>query len=103
PRVNSLTAITLETLREITKLNKPFSDQLLYFISSLKGDVYYHPERLADYAAAVAAATPQELQDVMDCTNIPDRLDKALNLLRKELMNKELQKQIERDIEERMA
>ncbi|KAG7795619.1 hypothetical protein KL929_003970 [Ogataea haglerorum] len=103
PRVNSLTAITLETLREITKLNKPFSDQLLYFISSLKGDVYHHPERLADYAAAVAAATPQELQDVMDCTNIPDRLDKALNLLRKELMNKELQKQIERDLEERMA
>ncbi|GME95367.1 unnamed protein product [Ambrosiozyma monospora] len=87
----------------MSSLNKSFSDQLATFSASLHSDIFNCPEKLADFAAAVTAGNQKDLQEILDSTNIADRLEKALTVLKKELMNKELQKKIERDIEERMT
>ncbi|CDK29546.1 unnamed protein product [Kuraishia capsulata CBS 1993] len=103
PIINSLTAAILEVLKEMSGLNKMFSDQLATFSASLHNDIFNCPEKLADFAAAVTAGNEKDLQEILDCTNIEKRLEMALTVLKKELMNKELQKRIEKDIEERMT
>lgn len=103
PVINSLTAAILEVLKEMSSLNKSFSDQLATFSASLHSDIFNCPEKLADFAAAVTAGEQKDLQGILECPDIAKRLEKALTVLKKELMNKEMQKKIEKDIEERMT
>ncbi|GME68007.1 unnamed protein product [[Candida] boidinii] len=103
PIINSLTAAILEVLKEMSTLNKSFSDQLATFSASLHSDIFHCPEKLADFAAAVTAGNQKDLQEILECADIKLRLENALTVLKKELMNKELQKKIEKDIEERMT
>lgn len=101
--ITSLTAAILDVLKDMSAVNKSFSDQLSTFSASLHSDIFNCPEKLADFAAAVTAGSQADLQQILDCTNISERLEMALTVLKKELMNKEMQKKIEKDIEERMA
>lgn len=101
--VTSLTAAILDVLKEMSLVNRSFSDQLATFSASLHSDIFNCPEKLADFAAAVTAGSQEDLQKILDCTNIAERLEMALTVLKKELMNKEMQKKIEKDIEERMS
>lgn len=103
PVITSLTAAILDVLKEMSLVNKSFSDQLATFSASLHSDIFNCPEKLADFAAAVTAGNQEDLQKILECTNISERLEMALTVLKKELMNKEMQKKIEKDIEERMA
>lgn len=103
PVITSLTAAILDVLKEMSLVNKSFSDQLATFSASLHSDIFNCPEKLADFAAAVTAGNQADLQKILECTNISERLEMALTVLKKELMNKEMQKKIEKDIEERMA
>ena len=103
PIITSLTAAILDVLKEMSSVNKSFSDQLATFSASLHSDIFKCPEKLADFAAAVTAGNQEDLQKILDCSNIAERLEMALTVLKKELMNKEMQKKIEKDIEERMA
>lgn len=103
PMVNSLTAAILQVFKDIAAKDKMFSEHLISFTSSLKKDVFQVPEKLADYAASITAGNDKELQEILECTNIEKRLEMALTVLKKELMNKELQSKIEKDLEERMA
>lgn len=103
PVVTSLTAAILDVLKEMSLVNKSFSDQLATFSASLHSDIFNCPEKLADFAAAVTAGNQEDLQKILECTNISERLEMSLTVLKKELMNKEIQKKIEKDIEERMA
>lgn len=103
PLITSLTSAILDVLKDMSAVNKSFSDQLATFSASLHSDIFNCPEKLADFAAAVTAGNQTDLQQILDCTNIAERLEMALTVLKKELMNKEMQKKIEKDIEERMA
>ncbi|TID15779.1 hypothetical protein CANINC_004308 [Pichia inconspicua] len=103
PLITSLTSAILDVLKDMSSVNKSFSDQLATFSASLHSDIFNCPEKLADFAAAVTAGNQADLQQILDCTNIAERLEMALTVLKKELMNKEMQKKIEKDIEERMA
>ncbi|QPG75776.1 hypothetical protein FOA43_003137 [Brettanomyces nanus] len=103
PVINSLTAAILEVLKDMSSLNKSFSDQLATFSASLHSDIFNCPEKLADFAAAVTAGDQKDLQEILECPDVAKRLEKALTVLKKELMNKEMQKKIEKDIEERMT
>ncbi|ANZ77482.1 BA75_04902T0 [Komagataella pastoris] len=103
PVINSLTASILEVLKEMSNMNKMFADHLATFSASLQKDVFQCPEKLADFAAAVTAGNENDLQDILNCLDIEKRLEKSFTILKKELMNKELQRKIEKDIEERMA
>ncbi|KAF5309788.1 hypothetical protein D9611_013621 [Ephemerocybe angulata] len=61
-------------------------------------NIFDEPDKLADLAAAVSSGEPQELQDVLESTQVEDRLRRALLVLKKELINAELQSKLARDV-----
>ena len=50
-------------------------------------NVFDEPDKLADFAAAVSSSEVQELQDVLESVTVEDHLQKALLVLKKELIN----------------
>lgn len=57
------------------------------------------PGRLADFVAAFASSEPAVLQKVLETTNIEARLMQALYILKQEIANHRIQKQITDDVE----
>lgn len=102
PMINALTAEILQVFKDMSSMNKVFSDQMATFSSSLQKDVFQSPEKLADFAASLSAAPEADLQEILECLDIEKRLELALVVLNKELTNKKLQKGIEKDLEDRM-
>jgi len=64
--------------------------------------VFEEPEKLADFAAAASSGEVSDLQDVLESLDIEDRLQKALLVLKKELMNAQLQQKIAREVESKI-
>lgn len=67
------------------------------------GNVFDEPSKLADFAAAVSAGEASELQEVLETLPVEERLQKALVVLKKELMNAQLQNKISKDVESKIA
>jgi Lon-like ATP-dependent protease len=65
-------------------------------------NVFDDPEKLADFAAAVSTGEATDLQNLLESTSIEDRLQKALLILKKELINAQLQQKISRDVESKI-
>ena len=65
-------------------------------------NVFDEPERLADFAAAVSTGEASDLQSLLESPSIEDRLHKALLVLKKELINAQLQQKISRDVESKI-
>ncbi|KAJ8792965.1 hypothetical protein J1605_003933 [Eschrichtius robustus] len=61
-----------------------------------------NPIYLSDMGAALTGAESHELQDVLEETNIPKRLYKALSLLKKEFELSKLQQRLGREVEEKI-
>ncbi|GMM27994.1 ATP-dependent Lon protease [Martiniozyma asiatica (nom. inval.)] len=103
PMVISLINSILEQLKAMSVYNKSLSDQLSTFSATLSGEINNHPDKLADFCAATASGSQKDLQDILECTNITERLQLALEVMKKETMQRNLQRQIEEDIQERMT
>lgn len=103
PKSGVIRAITNEIVnafKEVASMNSLFRDQISTFsMSQTAGNVMEEPAKLADFAAAVSAGEVAELQDVLETTNIEERLQKALMVLKKEVMNAQLQSKINKDVE----
>ena len=98
--VRAVTSEIISVFKDIAVLNPLFRDQISNFsLQSGAGNVFEEPEKLADFAAAVSTGEIEELQAVLNSTIIEDRLQKALLVLKKELMNAQLQNKISRDVE----
>jgi len=98
--VKAVTSEIISVFKDIATLNPLFRDQIANFsLQSGAGNVFEEPEKLADFAAAVSTGEIEELQSVLTSTTIEDRLQKALLVLKKELMNAQLQNKISRDVE----
>ncbi|GAA5935616.1 ATP-dependent Lon protease PIM1 [Sporobolomyces koalae] len=94
----------ISVFKEIAQLNPLFRDQIANFsMSQSAGNVFEEPEKLADFAAAVSAGEVNELQEVLESMVLEDRLQKALLVLKKELMNAQLQAKISKDVESKIA
>ncbi|GAA5860063.1 hypothetical protein JCM8547_003079 [Rhodosporidiobolus lusitaniae] len=94
----------ISVFKEIATLNPLFRDQIANFsMSQSAGSVFEEPEKLADFAAAVSAGEVGELQEVLESMVLEDRLQKALLVLKKELMNAQLQNKISKDVESKIA
>ncbi|KAK9478904.1 Lon protease C-terminal proteolytic domain-containing protein, partial [Lipomyces japonicus] len=101
--VRAIVSEIVSLLKEISAMNPLFRDQITAFTLSLStGNVFDEPTKLSDFAAAVSAGELDELQELIDTTNVPDRLQKGLVLLKKELMNAKLQSKITKDVENRI-
>lgn len=102
PVINALTSEILKVFKDISQLNTMFREQIATFSASIQSattNIFEEPARLADFAAAVSAGEEAELQDILESLNIEQRLEKSLLVLKKELMNAELQNKISKDVE----
>lgn len=100
PLIRAVTSEIVNVFKEVANLNPLFRDQISTFsMSQSAGNVIDEPAKLADFAAAVSAGEFKELQDVLETLGVEERLQKALVVLKKELMNAQLQSKISKDVE----
>ncbi|KAM3076945.1 ATP-dependent Lon protease pim1 [Clarireedia jacksonii] len=103
PIIRAVTNEIVNVFKEVANLNSLFRDQISTFsMSSSSGNVMQEPGKLADFAAAVSIGEVAELQDVLETLNIEERLQKGLTVLKKELMNAQLQSKISKDVESKI-
>ena len=94
----------ISVFKDIAQLNPLFRDQITNFsINQVASNVFDEPDKLADFAAAVSTGDVQELQDVLESLTVDDRLRKALLVLKKELINAQLQSKLSRDVDSKIA
>lgn len=94
----------VSVFKDIAQLNPLFRDQITNFsINQVASNVFDEPDKLADFAAAVSTGEVQELQDVLESLSVDDRLSKALLVLKKELINAQLQSKLSRDVDSKIA
>jgi len=103
PVLRAVTSEIVSVFREVAQLNHLFRDQISTFaLTQSAGNVHEEPTKLADFAAAVSTGEIRELQDVLESMNVEERLSKALMVLKKELMNAQLQSKISKDVENKI-
>ncbi len=103
PVIKAVTSELVNVFKDVANLNHLFRDQISTFsMSQSAGNILEEPGKLADFAAAVSAGEIRELQDVLETMNVPERLSKALMVLKKELMNAQLQAKISKDVESKI-
>ena len=103
PVVKAVTNELINVFKDVANMNHLFRDQISTFSASASaGNILEEPGKLADFAAAVSAGEVRELQDVLETMNIEERLPKALMVLKKELMNAQLQNKISKDVEHKI-
>ncbi|KAL8776762.1 MAG: hypothetical protein Q9213_008142 [Squamulea squamosa] len=100
PVIKAVTSELVNVFKDVANLNHLFRDQIATFsMSQSAGNILEEPGKLADFAAAVSAGEIKELQEVLETMNVQERLSKALMVLKKELMNAQLQAKISKDVE----
>ncbi|KAJ9322725.1 hypothetical protein DTO027B5_4824 [Paecilomyces variotii] len=100
PIIRAVTSEIVNVCKEIATLNPLFRDQIsAFYTDQFPGNLSDEPAKLADFAAAVSAGELHEMQEVLETMNIEERLPKALVVLKKELMNAQLQSKISKDVE----
>lgn len=105
-KISAYTAEILKVLKELSTLNRPLKDQVVNIVLSANkfkdSNVYDEPQILADFAASVSAGHAKDIQDVLASLDVEQRLDKALVLIKRELMNVQLQEKISADVDSRI-
>jgi Lon-like ATP-dependent protease len=103
PVIKAVTSEIVNVFKDVASLNPLFRDQISTFsMSQSAGNIVEEPGKLADFAAAVSAGEVRELQDVLETMDVEERLTKALMVLKKELMNAQLQNKISKDVENKI-
>ncbi|KAL8824668.1 MAG: hypothetical protein Q9191_004897 [Dirinaria sp. TL-2023a] len=103
PVIKAVTSELVNVFKDVAQLNPLFRDQISTFsMSQSAGNILDEPGKLADFAAAVSAGELGELQEVLETINVEERLSKALMVLKKELMNAQLQNKISKDVENKI-
>ncbi|KAH9986486.1 Lon protease C-terminal proteolytic domain-containing protein [Russula vinacea] len=87
----------------IAQLNPSSAINYQFSINQVATNVFDEPDKLADFAAAVSTGEVGELQDVLESLVVEDRLRKALLVLKKELINAQLQSKLSRDVDSKIA
>ncbi|CAL4073928.1 unnamed protein product, partial [Meganyctiphanes norvegica] len=95
--VKAMTQEIIKTIRDIIALNPLYRESVQQMIQSGQR-VVDNPVYLADLAASLTSANPEELQQVLNETKIPARLMLALSLLKKEFELSKLQASIAKRI-----
>lgn len=99
--LKALTAEVVKTIRDIISLNPLYRENLVQIIQAGQR-VLDNPVYISDLGAALTSAEGEDLQKVIEETNIPNRLMLALSLLKKEFELSKLQQKIGREVEEKV-
>ena len=95
---------TISLVRQIAAVNPLFKEQIDFIRSAMDKVDLTAPGRIADFATTITTASPKELQQILDERTVsPNRLQKSLFLLRKELETSQLQAKIGKEVEEKMS
>ena len=97
--IPALVSEIVNTFKSLAQINPLFRDHISTFSVQTTMNVGEDPVKLADFAAAVATADTHELQEALEEMDIEKRLHRALTILKKEMMNAELQSKIVKDVE----
>ncbi|GBL95773.1 Lon protease, mitochondrial [Araneus ventricosus] len=99
--IKALTQEIVKTIREIISLNPLYRESVQQMIQAGQR-VVDNPVYLSDLGAALTGSEPHELQQIVEETNIPNRLMLTLSLLKKELELSKLQQKIGKEVEEKV-
>ena len=101
--IKAVTSEIVNVFKDVANMNPLFRDQISTFsMSQSAGNITEEPGKLADFAAAVSSGEVAELQDVLETIDVEQRLTKSLVVLKKELMNAQLQNKISKDVENKI-
>ncbi len=98
--INAVTHEIFSTLADVAKLNPFFREHISHH--NVNSSVLEDPAKLADFVAVLCGSEAGELQEVLESVVIEERLRKALVLLKKELVNAQLQNAISKDVESKV-
>lgn len=87
-------------LTEVAKLNPFFREHITHH--NVPSSIFEEPAKLADFIAVLTTSPAAELQEVLETDVVEERLRRSLVLLKKELMQAELQSNIRKDVESKL-
>lgn len=90
----------LDAIKELIRLNPLFSEDLRQYLGRFS---FNEPGLLADFAASITSAEPQELYEILATLPITARLHASLTLLRKELEIARLQNEISEEVNQKIS
>lgn len=90
----------IETMKELLRIGSFYKEQLELLLESVDVNNPYH---LADLGACLTTADPASLQDVLEETDIAERLRLTLELLKKDLETTRVSRRIHKQIEENVS
>lgn len=90
----------LQAVKELLPLNPLYSEELKQYISNFNVG---QPSQLADFSAALTTASGESLQEILDTLPLQPRMQKVLELLRKERDVAELRGQISEQVNEKVS
>ena len=100
PHMKALLNEVLSTARELIKHNPLLQEQLHHWVSRVD---FNDPLRLADFATALTTAEGVELQRVLEAKDPEERLSLTLELLAQEKELAKLQREISKQVEEKVS
>ncbi|MCU7958977.1 MAG: endopeptidase La [gamma proteobacterium symbiont of Bathyaustriella thionipta] len=89
----------INTIKELLPLNPLYVEELRMFLDRFGPD---DPSHLSDFAASLTTSDREELQDVLEATDLMTRMEKVLVLLHKELELARAQNKIRKVVEDKM-
>ncbi len=90
----------IKEIKELLPLNPLYSEELKQYMANFNPN---QPSLLADFSAALTTASGEQLQEILDTLPLRSRMEKVLNLLRKEREVAELQGQITSQVNEQVS
>jgi ATP-dependent Lon protease len=98
--VKAYAMAVIKEIKELLPLNPLYSEELKQYLAHFSPN---EPSRLADFSAALTTANGAQLQEVLDTLPLVSRMEKVLNLLRKEREVAELQGQISDQVNQQVS
>ena len=89
----------INIIKELMTLNPLYNEELKQYLNYFNPN---EPSPLADFAAAITSADPEELQDILETVDLLERMEKVLLLITKELEVAKIQAQITEQMQEQM-
>lgn len=90
----------INAIKELLPLNPLYSEELKNYLQHFSPN---EPSLLADFSAAITSASAEKLQDVLETIALPERIEKVLLLVRKEMEVARLQGQISEQVNEKVS
>ncbi|MCB1647659.1 MAG: endopeptidase La, partial [Pseudomonadales bacterium] len=90
----------INIIKELMTLNPLYNEELKQYLN------YFNPNEpgpLADFAAAITSAEPEEMQDILETLPLLERMEKVLLMITKELDVARLQAQISQQVQEQVS